>query len=68
MTSGAASAVVAMQRRGSNIEIERARLFGALQGLCDEAGYSGARAALDAEWARLVATNPTLAAQEGFVG
>ena len=63
-----ASAVVSMQRTASTLEIERARLAGALVAIRDQAGYRGAKAALDAEWARLVARDPTRALSEGFVG
>lgn len=52
----------------STITLERVRIAASLRALREAVGYRGAKAAIDAEWARAVANDPRRAEDEGFVG
>ena len=64
----AAGPMGVLRAKAQTIVAERARLAGCLLSMCGAAGYRATRAAMDAEWQRLVANDPRRAEDEGFVG
>lgn len=61
------AAVCAMRERSVTLNIERARMAGAMRAICDIGGFGAIKAAVDAELLRLAELNRAAAERAGWV-